>query len=175
MSRFVSRTWRCVATLRRDRRGSSAVEFAMVCAPFIFTLLAILQMGIYYMTQSALDAGVNAEADVLNNAYFNQGTAPALTTAILQSQIASKAGGLIKPSTLQVDFGLLSNLTGSVKAIGTNPLTGGAAGSCTTATVTSCGGTILALRAQSPVLSFAPYFGSLLVVRSAVLVRRQGQ
>ena len=167
------RTLKTLRSLRRDRRGSSAVEFAIVCAPFLFTLLAILQMGIYYMTQAAIDSGVNAEADALNATFYTQATPTTPTVATLQSQIASKAGAMVSASTLLVDLQPFSNLTLASVPIGTNAPNLGSAGTCTSQS--SCGGTVLALRAQSPVLSFAPGFGSLLVVRSSVLLRRQGQ
>ncbi len=157
----------------RDRRGSSAVEFAIICAPFVFTLLAILQMGIYYMTQAALDTGVNAEADALNTTFYTQVTPSTPSAATLKSQIASKAGAMINASALLVDLQPFTNLTAAAIPIGTNAPSLGTAGTCSNQS--SCGGSVLALRAQSPVMSFAPGFGALLVVRSSVLLRRQGQ
>ena len=164
---------RSLAALRLDRSGSSAVEFAIVCTPLVFTLLAVLQVGIYYMTQAALDSGVNAQADALNTTFLSQSTPTAPTAAALQSAIASKAGGLVSASTVVADLQPFSNLTSAPVAIGSNAPNIGSAGTCSSQS--SCGGTILALRAQAPVVSFAPFFGTGLKVRSAVLVRRQAQ
>ena len=38
-----------------DRRGSAAVEFAMVAAPFIFMMFAIIEIGIVFMINNQLD------------------------------------------------------------------------------------------------------------------------
>ena len=149
------------------------MEFALVCAPLVFTLLAILQVGIYFMTQAALDSGVNAEADALNTTFLTQQTPSAPTAAALKTAIATKAGGLVSSGTIAVDLQPFSNLTLLPVAIGSNAPSIGSAGTCSSQS--SCGGTILALRAQAPVISFAPFFGTALKVRSAVLVRRQAQ
>ena len=45
----VARDW------RRDRRGATAAEFAMVAAPFIFMIFAIIQVAIFFMVQVTLD------------------------------------------------------------------------------------------------------------------------
>ena len=161
------------AALRHDRRGSSAVEFALVCGPLLFLLLAIPQIGIYFMTQAALDSGVNSEADALNSVFLSQATPTTPTVTALQTAIATKAGGLVTASTLAVDLQPFSNLTLTTVAIGTNAPNIGSAGTCSSQS--SCGGTILALRAQAPVMTFAPFFGKALKVRSSVLVRRQAQ
>lgn len=42
----------------RDQRGASALEFALVAAPFIFLLLAILQIAYVYIANYALDSAV---------------------------------------------------------------------------------------------------------------------
>ncbi len=144
-----------------DRRASSAVEFAIISLPFIVTLLAILQMSVYYMTQSALDAGVVAAADSIVNTYYSATTPPTITG--LNALVASKAGGLVQPGTVQVDLQPFGNLAAAPVPITNNTVNQGTTRS------------LLALRAQAPVTSFAPGFGSLLVVRSSALIRRQGQ
>ena len=40
----------------------------MVAAPFVFALLGILQVGVFYIAQSALDTGVARLADTLRTA-----------------------------------------------------------------------------------------------------------
>lgn len=152
-----------LTAMHRDRRGSSAVEFSLVALPFILTLLAILQMSVYYMTQSALDAGVIQTADTLVNSFYTTSTPTTPSAATLKSQIAAKAGGLVQAATVLVDLQPFTNLTVAAVAIGTNPPNIGAPRS------------VLALRAQANVTSFAPGFGSILVVRSSALIRRQGQ
>ncbi|WP_294236125.1 TadE/TadG family type IV pilus assembly protein [uncultured Sphingomonas sp.] len=45
-----------------DRRGAAIVEFALVAAPFIALLLAILQTGLAYLAQEALESAVETSA-----------------------------------------------------------------------------------------------------------------
>ena len=149
----------------RSRRASSAVEFSIVAAPFIFTLLAILQMSIYYMTQSALDAGVLGEADTLVSSFYGTSTPTAPTAAALKAAIAAKAGGLVQATTMLADLQPLTNLVLLPVVIGANP----------SPSVGVSPMTVLALRAQAPVTAFAPYFNKFMVVRSSVVIRRQAQ
>ena len=147
----------------RDQRGASAVEFAIVSIPFIFILLFILQMGVYYMTQSSLDAGIVQAADTLVNSY-NSGTAPAaVTTTSLRALVVSRSGGLIRnDTTLLVDLRPFSALAAAPLPIANYADAGVAR-------------TVLALRAQSSVVTFMPGLSTLAVVRSSAIVRRQGQ
>ena len=39
----------------RDRRGATAVEFAIIGAPFFFMIFAIVQLALYFMVQVTLD------------------------------------------------------------------------------------------------------------------------
>ncbi len=135
----------------------------MVAAPFFFLLLAILQVGVYYMTQSALDAGVIRTADALRTSFTTGTTFTAPSAATVKSNVVTNAGGLVhNDSTLAVDVRQVSNL--SAAAV---PITDGTADFGTS-------NSALALRAQASVISFAPYFGQLLKARSSAIVRRQG-
>lgn len=46
----------CFRTLRRDRRGASAVEFAMVSVPLMATLLCAIEFGRFTATASEIGA-----------------------------------------------------------------------------------------------------------------------
>lgn len=39
----------------RDRRGATAVEFAIIGAPFFFMIFAVIQLALYFMVQVTLD------------------------------------------------------------------------------------------------------------------------
>jgi Flp pilus assembly protein TadG len=148
-------------TFLRDKRGSSAVEFAIVSIPFIFTLLFIVQMAIYYMAQSSLDAGVIQTADYLVNLY-NSTTVPSVTAGSLKTLIYSKSGGMVKnDSTFLVDLKEFSALASAPVAI-------------SNIVDANSPGDVLALRAQGTVVTFMPGFASLATVRSSALIRRQG-
>jgi Flp pilus assembly protein TadG len=159
---FASALGRCIGRFARDSGGASAVEFAIVSGPFLFVLLAVLQMGIYYMTQSSLDTGVIRTADALRSSFTStSATLPPATT--LKSNVATYGGGMVQNnSSLAVEIRPLTSLSAA-----NVPITDGTANYGTTTST-------LVLRAQTSVLSFAPGFGSLAVARSAALVRRQG-
>ncbi len=142
------------------------IEFAIIVWPFLFVLLTIIQMGLFYMTQSALDAGVNGEAVALRN-MFNSAATPTLPTAAqLKQAVVNAAGGLVYDTgALAVEVRQLASLDASSVAI-----TDGVVDFGTTTLDTP-----LALRAQANVVAFAPGFGSLITVTSSAVVRREGR
>jgi len=147
----------------RDGRGSAAVEFALVSSPFILLLVALLQMSLYFMAQSALDSGVLRTAETLRN-NFTTGSSPTLLTAAqLKTDITASGGGLINnDSTAAVEIRQLTSLDSASVPI--------ADGTVDYGSTTS----VLVLRAQASVLIFAPGFSSLGKIQSAAIVRRQG-
>ena len=150
----------CALSFLRDQRGASAVEFAIVASPFFLLLMWLLQLGIYFMTQVALDNGLIAEAEVIRENLV-VGTLP--TASAIKSGVVSSAGGLVSNnSTLAVEIRTLADLD-----TGTVPIVDGATDYGTTTSV-------LVLRASGQVITFAPGFGSINTVTSAALVRRQG-
>ena len=46
----------------RDRRGATAVEFAIIGAPFFFMIFAIIQLALYFMVQVTLDNATSIAA-----------------------------------------------------------------------------------------------------------------
>jgi Flp pilus assembly protein TadG len=142
-----------------DRRGTNTVEFAIVFFPFIYAVLFVLQMGLYYMTQSALDAGVNTTANALRNS-FNTGASPVLPSgATLKSTVASNAGGLVTSTGLAVDLRLLTTLDAGAVAISDQ-------------TVDSVSANVpIVLRASVQVTTLAPGFGALTKVQSTAILR----
>jgi Flp pilus assembly protein TadG len=152
----------------RNASGASAVEFAIVCAPFLTLLLSILQIGIFYMTQAALNTGVVKEADALRTAFTTGTFAPPSDSAV-KTNVATFAGGIIaNNSTLMVNVAPLTTLSAATVAITDGGDSWGSAAN------DGVSGTTLVLRAQSNVLVFAPGFGSLAKVRASAIVRRQG-
>jgi len=151
------------ASFWRSKSATSAVEFAIVAAPFFVLILCGLQIGLYYFTQSALDAGVLATEQTLYNG-FRTGTTPSLPSAAsLKGSVAALSGGLIQNnSTLAVEIQPVTNLSS-----GTVAITDGVTNYGTTTST-------LMLRAQAQVVTFAPGFSVLTVATSSALVRRQG-
>jgi Flp pilus assembly protein TadG len=152
--------WFRAQSFVRDRRGASAVEFAIVAAPFFFLLMWLLQLGIYFMTQIALDNGVIVEAETVR-AGLVTGNLPSAAT--VKAGVVTGAGALVSNnSTLKVEVRTLADLSAGAVAI--------VDGATDYGTTTST----LVLRASGQVISFAPGFGSINTVTSAALVRRQG-
>ncbi len=56
--RPLGRTLNGVGKGLRDRRGATAVEFAIIASPFIFMIFAIIQLALYFMVQVTLDNAV---------------------------------------------------------------------------------------------------------------------
>lgn len=149
------------ASFRAARSGASAVEFAIVAFPAILIVLCMIQIGLFYMAQTSLDAGVVRTADALINT-FNSGTAPAIPTASsLKSQVVANSGGMVRnDSTLSVEMRKLTALTGAAVPIG-NTID------------SSAPMDVLVLRAQASVITFVPGFQALATIRSSAIVRRQ--
>jgi Flp pilus assembly protein TadG len=163
VTRQISLLRRMFAPFVRDGGGAAAVEFAIVSSPFILLLIAVLQMGLYFMAQSALDSGVIGVAQTLRN-NFTTGSSPTLlNAAALKTAVTASAGGLINnDATAQVEIRQLTSLNGAAVPIVDGTVDYGSTTS------------VLVLRAQASVLVFAPGFSALGQVRSSALVRRQG-
>ncbi len=155
----VGRDWR---RFGRETSAAAAVEFAIVGLPFLFLLLGVLQVAIYYIAQSSLDAGVINTANALRSSFTT--TAPVFpNAATLKAQVVNSSGGMIhNNSSVAVEIRQLTALDSAITPIADGTTDYGSATSA------------LVLRAQSSVVTFAPGFGSLSNVRSSAIIRRQG-
>jgi Flp pilus assembly protein TadG len=63
---------RCTG-LRGDRRGVTAVEFALVCAPFTAFLLAVMLTGLQFYLQQALDSATQSAVRQVQLGYVSAG------------------------------------------------------------------------------------------------------
>jgi len=152
--------WSLAASLVRDQRAASAVEFAIVVGPFFFLLTWLLQLGIFFMAQAALDNGLVSEAVAVRENLV-AGTLP--SAAAIKTGVASNAGGLISNNaTLKVEIRTLTDLSS-----GSIPITDGATDYGSTTST-------LVMRASGQVITFVPGFSSFATVTSTALVRRQG-
>jgi hypothetical protein len=148
-----------------DSAGTAAIEFAILGLPFLLLILGILQVGIFYMAQSSLDAGVIAEANTLRSSFTSTAAQACPAAGTLKDAIVANSGGLIhNDSSLWVEVRQITTLDGGIL-----PVTASTDGTCDYGSTTS----ILVLRAQSSVMAFMPGFSSL-AVRSIAIIRRQG-
>ena len=60
-----SRVMALAVSFWRSTHATSAVEFAIVALPFFMLVLCILQLGVFYFAQSALDTGVLKTAHII--------------------------------------------------------------------------------------------------------------
>ena len=54
----------------RDRRGATAVEFAIIATPFVFMIFAVIQLALYFMVQVTLDNAVSIAARQLRTGQY---------------------------------------------------------------------------------------------------------
>jgi Flp pilus assembly protein TadG len=153
--------------LVRDQRGAAAVDLALLGLPFLLLLLAIMQMGSYYMTQVALDAGTVKAAESLRAAFGTGVTPVTPSAASLKATIVSGSGngtsnGVVS-SGLSVEIQPLTNLDSGAVAVTDGLANYGSAW------------TPLVLRAKYTFNTFMPGFNSTWSVNSSSIVRRQGQ
>jgi Flp pilus assembly protein TadG len=148
----------------RNTRGAAALEFAILALPFLVFILAIMQVGLYYITQAALDNGVLRTAEQ-TRVGFATGASETLPSALtLKASVAQSAGALVpNNSNLAVEMRQLSTLAAGDVAIADGTVDLGAATSP------------LVLRAKTKVIIFAPGFSSLTWVTSSAMVRRLGR
>ena len=162
-SRARARASRGFLALFWDRDATSAVEFALVSSPLIVLMLGLMQMGIYFMTQSSLDSGVSRTAETLRN-NFTTGTTPTLlNAAALKTAVVSNAGGLLNnDSTAGVEIRQLVSIDSAIVPIVDGTVDYGSTTS------------VLVLRAQAQVMIFVPGLSGLAKVQSSAIIRRQG-
>ena len=157
------RLTRLARAFARDRRGATSVELAFLAFPFILMILAVMQVGFYYMTQMALNAGT-VQAEESLHAVFATGASPNTPSASsLKSTIVTGSSGGLTVTNLAVEVRPLANLDSGAVAISDGTTNYGSAW------------TPLVLRAKYSFPTFMPLMGTTWVVYSSAIVRRQGQ
>ena len=94
----------------RDENGATAVEFGIVALPFLALLLAAVQLGLVYLSQSALEVATEKAARLVLT-----GTAQAASTTQSQflAAVCAKLPSLLKCSNLMVDAQVYSSFSSS--------------------------------------------------------------
>jgi Flp pilus assembly protein TadG len=124
------RRWRrgVVAWFMRRQGGSAAVEFALVSAPVIALTLAILQVGLIYFAQEALESAVEETARlVLTGQVQATSTTPALTAPQFKQQLCNNSSGLFTCNNFMIDLqpaSSFANVDVSKPTITYDPVTG---------------------------------------------------
>jgi Flp pilus assembly protein TadG len=144
--------------LTSDSHGIATLEAAFVMPPFLFLLLLIVETGVYFILQSALDVGVLATAESLRSSMQAGSSFSPPTAAALKATINTNSGVPVGTSGLSVDVQQLTTLTAATVAITDGNDDWGGSGS------------VLVLRAQATMV-FLPGFTPP-VIRSTSVIRR---
>jgi Flp pilus assembly protein TadG len=102
----------------RDHSGTSAVEFALVAAPLIFLLLGILQVGVVFFSNFALEDAVERGARLVRT---GQAQGNGFDAAKFKSEVCKFLIAPISCAGLKLDIRSYSNF-GSAAAGLTEPL-----------------------------------------------------
>lgn len=99
---------RSTARFRFDRSGAAAVEMALVAAPFLALLVAAVQLGLVYLSQSALEIATEKTArPVLTGAAQTAG----LTQQQFLSSICANLPAILNCSNVMVDAQVYSTFS----------------------------------------------------------------
>jgi Flp pilus assembly protein TadG len=90
-----------LANFLRGRRGSAAIEFALVAAPTIALLLAILQISIVYFAEEALETAVEDTARLV---LTGQAQSQGLTQTQFGQALCNNSPGLFNCSGFMVNL-----------------------------------------------------------------------
>lgn len=80
-------------SILKNRRGSAAVEFAMLVAPFIFMVFALLEIMVIFLMQTTLEAATASEARKIRTGQAQNVSSP-ITQAQFKTNICTKLHGL---------------------------------------------------------------------------------
>lgn len=108
-------------TFHRDRSGATAVETALVAAPFFALLIAALQLGLIYLSQAALEIATDKTTrSVLTGADQTAG----MTQQQFLAAVCSNLPSILSCSNVMVDaqvYGSFSSSNTSTPTITYNP------------------------------------------------------
>jgi Flp pilus assembly protein TadG len=103
------RRWR---TFFADRKGATAVEFALVGAPFIALLVALIQTFLVFFAQQLLETSVNASSRAILTGQEQaqaQSLTPAQAQAAFASAVCSNLPILFNCNNLMIDVEVASS------------------------------------------------------------------
>jgi len=111
------------ARLRRERKGGTAIEFALVAMLYVFLLLFAIEGGIFYLRSTVLDVATEqiSRQIMLNQGANNDGTftpAPA-TASAFAARIQADSSGVLALGNIAVSVQMAPPVTGTTRAAGT--------------------------------------------------------
>ena len=90
-----------IARFLRCERGSPAVEFALVAAPFVGLMIAILQVGLIYFAQESLETAVEQTSRLV---LTGQVQSAGMTQTQFASALCGNSPGLFNCSSFMIDL-----------------------------------------------------------------------
>jgi Flp pilus assembly protein TadG len=102
-------------------KAAAAVEFALLAAPFIAILVAILEVGLVFVAQQVLQTATNQAARMIMTGQAQNNN---MTAAAFQSQVCANATALFDCGGIYVNvqtFGSFSSISGNTN----NPVSNG--------------------------------------------------
>jgi len=84
---------------RRDRSGSSAVEFAIVATPFLMFIFGLIAIALYFFIMNSVERGMDQTSRLIRT---GQAQATLMTVNQFKQSICDKAGGWVKCNKLQM-------------------------------------------------------------------------
>jgi Flp pilus assembly protein TadG len=106
---LAKRRRRCVAFLK-DQKGATAVEFALVAAPFIALLVALIQTFLVFFAQELLESVVQQASRLI---LTGQVQSQQMTQSAFQATVCSQVVILFNCTGLMVDVQVVPALTSS--------------------------------------------------------------
>ena len=91
-----ARTGRFLSCFGADRRGTTAIEFGAVAAPFLMLMLGIITVGLQFFTTTSLENGV---AQASRKIRTGQAQKEGKTFADFRQMVCDEAGSYIKCDT----------------------------------------------------------------------------
>jgi Flp pilus assembly protein TadG len=96
---IVRRARAAVERFLRCRQGSPAVEFALVAAPFVALMVAIMQVGLIYFAQESLESAVEQTARLVLT-----GQSGSMTQSQFATALCNNSPGLFTCANFMIDL-----------------------------------------------------------------------
>lgn len=93
-------TLKLLRKFRRNRRGSAAVEFALIATPFFALLFAIIETSLVFFAGQVLETGLQDSARLL---YTHQAQDQGMTQAQFKQDLCNRVSVLLTCSVIDVD------------------------------------------------------------------------
>jgi Flp pilus assembly protein TadG len=110
---------KCWAELARSRRGTTAIEFAIVGAPFVALMVAILESGLVFFAQMELQTATTQAARLIMT---GQAQLQGLSPAQFKSAVCANAAVLFDCNDIYVNVQVASSFSSMTQL---NPLVNG--------------------------------------------------